>query len=64
MIYFNQSPYFQWFLTSQKRQRNKVENQNNSAQSMNKAQNNPKPFTEWTCVGVSSAACEWVLLAS
>jgi hypothetical protein len=46
MIYFNQSPYFQWFLTSQKRQRNKVENQNNSAQSMNKAQNNPKPFTE------------------
>jgi hypothetical protein len=26
-----------------------VENQNNSAQSMNKAQNNPKPFTEWSC---------------
>lgn len=45
MLYFTQSPYYQWFLSSAKKQRVKQEAQYMSKQDK-PAQNNPKPFTE------------------
>ena len=47
MLYYNQSPYFQWFLTSAKKQRSRMEDKNMSAHQTGKSNtSNPKPFTE------------------
>jgi hypothetical protein len=46
MIYVANSPYYQWFLTTQKKQRSKV-GQNDSAQQTGKSHGPTiRPFTE------------------
>lgn len=48
MIYVANSPYYQWFLTTQKKQRSKL-GQNDSAQQTGKSHGPTiRPFTEWT----------------
>jgi len=42
MLYFNQSPYYQWFLSSQKKARGKVEPNAMPAQQNGKNYTGPK----------------------
>lgn len=43
MLYHVQSPFYQWFLTSSKKQRTKVEN---APSQQAPVKSTPKPFTE------------------
>jgi hypothetical protein len=42
MLYHASSPYYQWFLTSQKKNRNKIEGENKAAQQTGKNYTGPK----------------------
>lgn len=57
MIYVANSPYYQWFLTTQKKQRSKM-SMNDSAQQTGKSHGPTiRPFTEWS--SHSESIVEW-----